>query len=111
MKDSDPSTTKSSAVTDSGDNETNVTPVKCFTSAGIAGGMSYGVYLLFNSIVQVYSSKPITGTNALAINIASAVRTLVMGTMALATAVFGLVAVGLLLLGIQLTIQETKKAK
>lgn len=90
--------------------EDNVTPLKCFGSSIIAGGFAYAVYLLFNSIVQTYATKTITGTNPLVINITAAVRTLVMGTVALATGVFGLVAIGLFLLGIQLTMQSIKKA-
>jgi hypothetical protein len=89
--------------------EDQVTPLKCFFSSIVSGGFAYGIYLLFNSIVQTYATKTITGTNPLVINITAAVRTLVMGVVALATGVFALVAVGLFLLGIQLTIQSIKK--
>lgn len=87
-----------------------VTPLKCFVSSIISGGFAYAIYLLFNSIVQTYATKTITGTNPLVINITAAVRTLVMGVVALATGVFALVAVGLFLLGIQLTIQNFTKS-
>lgn len=90
--------------------EDNVTPVKCFFSSIFAGVFAYASYILFSSIVQTYATKTITATNPLVINITSAVRTLVMGVVALATGVFALVAVGLFLLGIQLTIQSLKKA-
>lgn len=85
------------------------TPVKCFFSSIVSGGFAYAIYLLFNSIVQTYATKTVTGTNPLVINITAAVRTLVMGVVALATGVFALVAIGLFLLGIQLTIQSLKK--
>jgi hypothetical protein len=90
--------------------EDQVTPIKCFLSSIVSGGFAYAIYLLFNSIVQTYATKTITGTNPLVINITAAVRTLVMGVVALATGVFALVAVGLFLLGIQLTIQSLKKS-
>ncbi len=88
----------------------NVTPLKCFLSSIVSGGFTFAIYLLFNSIVQTYANKTITGTNPLVINITAAVRTLVMGTVAMATGIFGLAALGLFLLGIQLTIQNLKKA-
>ncbi|MGL6343936.1 MAG: DUF3082 domain-containing protein [Waterburya sp.] len=90
--------------------EDQVTPLKCFFSSIVSGGFAYAIYLLFNSIVQTYAAKTVTGTNPLVINITAAVRTLVMGVVALATGVFALVAVGLFLLGIQLTIQSFKKS-
>ena len=92
------------------DQEDNVTPLKCFFSSIISGGFAFAIYLLLNSIVQTYASKAITATNPLVINLTTAVRTLVIGIVALATGIFGIVAVGLFLLGIQLTIQNIKKA-
>lgn len=92
------------------DKKDNVTPLKCFFSSIISGGFAYAIYLLFNSIVQTYAGKAITSTNPFVINLTSAVRTLVMGVVALATGVFGMVAIGLFLLGIQLTIQGIKGA-
>lgn len=88
--------------------EDNVTPLKCFFASIISGGFAYGIYLLLNSIVQTYAGKAVTATNPLVINLTSAVRTLVMGVVALATGVFGMVALGLFLLGIQLTIQSVQ---
>ncbi len=88
----------------------NVTPLKCFLSSIVSGGFTFVIYLLFNSIVQTYANKTITGINPLVLNITAAVRTLVMGTVAMATGIFGLAALGLFLLGIQLTIQNLKKA-
>lgn len=107
MKDTTP--TKPTANANDESPKDNVTPVKCFFSSMISGGFAFAVYLLFNSIVQTYAHKPVIGTNPLVVNITSAVRTLVMGTMAMATGVFALVAVGLLLLGIQLSFQKTQQ--
>ncbi|MCC0176175.1 DUF3082 domain-containing protein [Waterburya agarophytonicola K14] len=86
------------------------TPLRCFIASIISGVFAFGLYLLFSSIVQTYATKTITSNSAIAINLASAVRTLVMGTVALATGVFGMVAIGIFLLGIQLMIQNFKKA-
>ena len=89
----------------------NPTPLRCFSASAIAAVLSFGLYLLFNSIVQTYATKAIVSTNTIVINLASAVRTLVMGTTALATGVCGMVAIGLFLLGIQVTIQNFKQSK
>ena len=59
-----------------------------------------------NSIVQTYATKAVTSTNPVVINLTIAVRTMVIGIAALGTGVFGLVAIGLFLLGIQVTIKS-----
>ncbi|MEM7595772.1 MAG: DUF3082 domain-containing protein [Cyanobacteria bacterium P01_A01_bin.83] len=86
------------------------TPLRCFFAAIISGGIAFFLYLLFNSVVQTYATKAVTSTNPVVINLTAAVRTMVMGIVALGTGVFGVVAVGLFLLGIQVTIQSLRKA-
>jgi uncharacterized membrane protein HdeD (DUF308 family) len=86
------------------------TPLRCFISSVIAGAIAFASYSLFSSIVQTYATKAVTSNNPIVINITSAVRTLVMGVVALATGVFAMVAIGLFLLGIQLMVQSFKKA-
>ncbi|AFZ45473.1 hypothetical protein PCC7418_3358 [Halothece sp. PCC 7418] len=73
--------------------------------AVIAGGLSYPLYRLTQAIIARYAEQPLPDSNQTAATIAVAVRTLVMGIGVLATAVFILVAVGLLLLAIQSGIQ------
>ncbi|MGB5711621.1 MAG: DUF3082 domain-containing protein [Waterburya sp.] len=90
--------------------EDKTTPLRCFVSSVISGIIAFGAYSLLHSIVQTYGAKTITSHNPVVINITTAVRTLVMGIVALGTGVFSLVAVGLFLLGIQLTVQSLKKA-
>ncbi|MEL6462666.1 MAG: DUF3082 domain-containing protein [Cyanobacteria bacterium J06558_2] len=90
--------------------EDKTTPLRCFISSIFAGVMAYGAYSLLNSITLTYGSKAITTTNPLVFNITTAVRTLVMGIVALATFVFALATLGLFLLGIQLAIQKFKQA-
>ncbi|MBD1932119.1 MULTISPECIES: DUF3082 domain-containing protein [Cyanophyceae] len=86
--------------------ETPTTPLRCLTGALIAGGMAYCLYLLTVSISQTFAAKPISSDNVTAINIAIAVRTLVVGMSALGTCIFGLVTLGLLALAIQITFQR-----
>ncbi|MGD1922196.1 MAG: DUF3082 domain-containing protein [Pleurocapsa sp.] len=66
--------------------------------------------MLLNSIVQTYANKAVTSSNPVVVNLTAAVRTMVMGIVALGTGVFGVVAIGIFLLGIQLTVQGMRKA-
>ena len=86
-----------------------VTPLRCFIASVISSVFAYGLYLLFNSIVQTYATKAITSNNPIVYNLTTAVRTLVMGIVALGTGVFAFVAIGIFLLGIQLTFQSPNK--
>ena len=86
-----------------------VTPWRCLVGAMISGPMAIALYFLTSSIAQTFAAKPIYSTNPVVLKIAVAVRTLVVGITALGTFVFGLVAVGLVLLAIQLSIQSLKK--
>lgn len=86
------------------------TPLRCFFASCISGVLAFASYSLFSSIVQTYATKAVTSHNPIVINITSAVRTLVMGVVALATGVFAMVTIGLFLLGIQLMLQSFKKA-
>lgn len=88
-----------------------VTPLRCFTGALIAGSIAILAYFLTTSIVNTFAAHPIYSDNQLTLNLASAVRTLVIGIVALASGVFGFAAMGLTALGIQLLIQgfSTKK--
>ena len=87
----------------------NATPLRCFTAAILSGGIAFLCYLMFNSVVHTYAAKAVTSDNPIVINLTAAVRTMVMGIVALGTGVFGVVAVGLFLLGVQVTIQSLKK--
>ena len=83
-----------------------VTPLSCFFASIVSGGIAMMVYFLMSAIVETYANKPVVSPNVLAVKIATAVRTLVIGVAALGTGVFGVVAVGLFLLGIQVTIKS-----
>lgn len=86
--------------------EKQVTPWRCFVGSVVSGGLSYAIYLLFNSISQTYAAKPLVMNSALALRLSVAVRTLVTGIVALGASVFAFVAIGLFLLGIQLLVQR-----
>ena len=80
--------------------ETLPSPLRCWYGTAVAGSMSFAAYLLTNKVIAGFASKPPTG-NGLAIQIGITVRTLIMGLFTMATGVFGLIAVGLFILGLQ----------
>ena len=82
------------------------TPLSCFLASIVSGGIAALVYSLMNSIVTTYADKPIVADSVIVIKITTAVRTLVIGVAALGAGVFGIVSLGLLLLGIQLTLKS-----
>jgi hypothetical protein len=87
------------------------TPLRCIIGAIFSGGLGYAMYSLMISIATTFASKPIHSDNPIALNIGSAVRTLVVGVVALGTGIFGIVAVGLFALAIQLLVQQFTKPK
>lgn len=91
--------------------ETLPGPWRCLSGALIAGTIATALYFLTASIAQTFASKPVHSTNPTVVNIASAVRTLVVGMSALGTGIFGLVAVGLVALTIQIFVQRLMPKK
>ena len=85
-----------------------VTPVKCLVGSGISAGLAVLLYELTSSIALTFARKPITATQQWTIQLASAVRTLVVGMSSLATGLFALTTVGLILLAIQLWVKKMK---
>lgn len=86
-------------------------PWRCITGAVFSGTLGFALYSLMISIATTFARKPIHSENPIVVNIGSAVRTLVVGVVALGTGIFGIVALGLLALAIQLLIQEFTKTK
>lgn len=82
-----------------------VNPLSCFFASLVSGGIAVMIYFLMSAIVATYANKPVISDSAIVIKITTAVRTLVIGVAALGTGVFGIVAVGLFLLGIQVSIK------
>jgi Protein of unknown function (DUF3082) len=87
------------------------TPLRCVTGAVMSGGMGFAMYSLMISIATNFANKPIHSDNQLVLKISSAVRTLIVGVVALGTVVFSIVALGLLALAVQLLIQQFTKPK
>jgi hypothetical protein len=97
----------------SADSSTQVqaTPLRCITGATISGGFAFITYSLMIAIATTFANKPTHSDNQTVINIAAAVRTLVVGIVALGAGIFGLVALGLLALSVQLFIQKLSNPK
>ena len=91
--------------------EAVASPLRCLIGAVISGGMGYAMYSLMIAIATNFATKPVHSINPLVIKISSAVRTLVVGVIALGSGIFGIVAIGLLALGVQLLVQELSKQK
>jgi hypothetical protein len=85
------------------------TPLRCISGALISGGIAFLLYRLTLSIVLSFATKPVSLTNSLAARIGTLVRTAVVGVSTLATGIFGIVALGLTALAIQLVIQRLLK--
>ncbi len=82
------------------------TPLRCIVGSVISGGLATAMFMLTVSIAQTFAAKPIPSGNQLAINIAVAVRTLVVGMSTMGTAIFGVASLGLLALAVQLVIKQ-----
>ncbi|SRR5579883_1650254 len=100
-------------VTQQTDNQVQIStnPLRSLIGSLISGGLGYLAYSLMIAIATSFATKPIHSDSVVVINIASAVRTLVVGVVALASGVFGIVAVGLLALTVQLFFQQLRKQK
>jgi hypothetical protein len=65
------------------------------------------MYSLTRSIIEVLAGIPLPTKSTVSANIAVAVRTLIVGTCTLGTAIFAIATLGLIALGIQLAIQSS----
>ncbi len=83
-------------------------PLRCLTGALIAGTMSIAMYTLTSKIATTFATKPMIQKTNMAVNIATAVRTLVVGSTALGTAICGIIAIGLVGLAIQVAFSKQK---
>ncbi len=91
--------------------ETLPGPFKALSASLIAGGFAIALYFLTSSIAQTFANKPLASTNPTAVNISVAVRTLVVGISTLATTLFSVIAFGLLIVTIYVTVQQFKNRK
>ena len=88
-----------------------ISPFRCLTGSLISSGFAIALYLLTSSVAQTLAETPIRSGNQYAMQIASAVRTLVIGMCALGTGIFTIAAVGLLGLMIQIIIQKRQQGE
>ena len=88
------------------DPKKDVTPLRCLLGLSISAALAWGLYSLTSAIAITFATKPILSQNQIVQRIGSAVRTLVLGVASMATFIFGFVAIGLILLAIQLVIQS-----
>jgi hypothetical protein len=86
-------------------------PQRCLMGSVISGGMAFAAYSLMFSIATKFAAKPMTSDSLVVLRISSAVRTLVVGIVALGAGVFGLVSIGLFALMLQLIFQQLFKGK
>ncbi|WP_310486627.1 DUF3082 domain-containing protein [Chamaesiphon sp. VAR_69_metabat_338] len=84
------------------------TPLRCLTGALISGTMSIAMYVMMSKIATTFATKPMLQKTTMATNIATALRTLVVGSTALGAAVLGIIAVGLVALAIQVLFSNKK---
>ncbi len=85
-------------------------PLKCLTGALIAGTMSIAMYTMTSKIATTFATKPMIQKTNMAVNIATAVRTLVVGSTAMGAAIFGIIAIGLIGLAIQVAFNKPRSA-
>lgn len=80
--------------------------IRCFFGSVFAGGLGLLMYRMMMAIAATFANKPVTSDNVTVVNLSAAVRTLVVGMVALGAGIFAIAALGLLLLGIQLIVQR-----
>jgi len=107
MNEPTPNQKSNSSTTETDTNPPSI--LRCIIGSIVAATMAIGSFFINSSIAQYFVDRPIHSSNYLVVNITAAVRTLIIGISTLATGVFSLIALGLLALAIQVTIQQLKK--
>ena len=85
--------------------------LRAFTGSLMAGTFTLLFYKMTIAIATTFANKPGVSDNITVINLSSAVRTLVVGVVAMGTGVFGMAAIGLFALGIQMIGQRLRGAQ
>lgn len=88
-----------------------LTPLRCVTGSLIAATLAYAMYWMTSAIAHSFAAHKIQSANQIVQRISAAVRTLVVGMTSLGTGVFGLAAIGLLALAVQIIIQRARQAE
>jgi hypothetical protein len=79
-------------------------PARCLSGSAIAGVMAFMMYWMANKIAMNFAARPVHGNSTAAINIAVAVRTLLVGMTSLGTAVFSIISLGLIVLAVKIAL-------
>jgi len=82
------------------------TPLRCVLGAVVAGALAFGLYRMTTAIALSFAAHPVESPNLIVQRISAAVRTLVIGMTTMGTGVFGLAALGLLALAVQLLLRR-----
>lgn len=91
---------------ESTESKSKITPLRCLTGSLLSGSLGIALYSLTSAIATSFANKPIVSDKVTVVRLSALVRTLVVGVASLGTFVFFFVALGLLLLAIQLTFQS-----
>jgi hypothetical protein len=83
-------------------------PLNCLIGALLAGMISIAMYTMTSNIATTFATRPMIQKTTMAINIATAVRTLVVGSTALGAGVSGIISIGLVGLAIQVAFSKKK---
>ncbi|MBM0742126.1 DUF3082 domain-containing protein [Phormidium sp. CLA17] len=86
-----------------------LTPQSCALGSVISGVMAFGMYRMSGAIALSFAAHKIQSDNFIVQRISAAVRTLVIGMTTLGMGVFGVAALGLFALAIQLIIQKNNQ--
>ncbi len=86
-----------------------LSPWRCISGATVALAFATACYWMTSAIARTFANKPIHSDNPIAQNIASAVRTLVLGISTLGTFIFAIAALGLMALAVQLFFRQLAK--
>jgi hypothetical protein len=82
-------------------------PINSLIGAVLAAIMTVLMYLMTSRIATTFATKPMHSNTTMAMNIGTAVRTLVTGITALSTGVFAIVSLGLVALAIKVAFDKT----
>ncbi len=81
--------------------------INCLIGAAVGAVMTLMMYWMTSKIATTFAVTPVQNTTTMAINIGTAVRTLVTGMMALGTGVFAIISLGLVALAIKVALDKT----
>jgi hypothetical protein len=90
-------------------NVTPASPLRCLVGSAISGALGLGLYSLTVAIATSFANKPLVSDKEIVLRLSSLVRTLVVGVASLGTFIFFFVALGLILLALQLAFKDLQQ--